>query len=174
MPPQDDEPRPLTREDERAIARARMEQHTTWADLQLRQAMRRGDFDDLPGLGKPLTGLGEEHDPDWWVKRLVEREKITVLPPALELRRDDEQLDDRLDRLGSADEVRREVTEFNARVRRTLYSTTGWPPVVTEQRDVEVEVTRWRQRLADRRARAAAAQQSVSDRRRRRWWRRRG
>jgi hypothetical protein len=149
-----------------------MEQHTAWADLQLRQAMRRGEFDDLPGLGKPLTGLGDGHDPDWWVKRLVEREKIAVLPPALQLRRDDEQLDEVLDRLPNADEVRREVTAFNERVRRTLYSTTGWPPVTTGPRDVEHEVERWRERLAARRAQAAA-QQPQADPRRRRWWRRR-
>lgn len=148
-----------------------MEQHTRWADLQLRQAMRRGEFDDLPGLGKPLIGLGEEHDPDWWIKRLVEREKIAVLPPALQLRRDDEGLDEMLDHLGSADEVRREVNDFNERVRRTLYTTTGWPPVVTQQRDVEGEVERWRERLAARRARSAAQLREPSVRRRR--WRRR-
>ena len=38
-------------------------------------------FDDLPGAGKPLD-LPEKHDPDWWVKRLIEREKITGLAPA--------------------------------------------------------------------------------------------
>ncbi|WP_442940266.1 DnaJ family domain-containing protein [Nocardioides sp. B-3] len=26
-------------------------------------AQERGDFDDLPGAGKPLRGLGTEHDP---------------------------------------------------------------------------------------------------------------
>ena len=169
-----DEQRPRTRDEERAAARARMDQHTRWADLQVQRAMRSGDFDDLPGLGKPLTGLGEEHDPDWWVKRLVEREKIAVLPPALQLRRDDDALDERLDRLASADEVRREVAEFNERVRRTLYSTTGWPPVVTRPRDVEVEVTRWRERISARRARRqAAVAAGVGARPRRRWWRRR-
>jgi hypothetical protein len=151
-----------------------MEQHTTWADLQVRRAMRRGEFDDLPGMGEPLTDLGAEHDPDWWVKRLVEREKITVLPPALQLRRDDELFDDLLDRLGSADAVRREVADFNQRVRRTLYSTTGWPPVVTRPRDAEAEVQRWRERLAARRTQHQAATREVgTGPPRRRWWRRR-
>ena len=46
--------------------------------------MERGEFDDLPGAGKPIQDLGAEHDPDWWVKKLVERERITgVLPAAL-------------------------------------------------------------------------------------------
>jgi len=115
--------------------------------------VERGDFEALPGLGKPLEDLDGDHDPDWWVRRLVEREKITVLPPALQLRRDDAALDDALDRLGGEAEVRREVTEFNDRVRHTLYTTRGGPPVTTPPRDVDEEVRRWRSRRAERRAR---------------------
>ena len=120
--------------------------------MQLRRAREDGAFDDLPGYGKPLTGLGEEQDPDWWVKQLVEREGITVVPPALQLRRDDERLDHELDRLGSETEVRARLVDFNRRVRQVLYSTTGWPPVVTSPRDVEAEVVRWRERAEARRA----------------------
>jgi hypothetical protein len=176
---EDEEPRPLTRDEERAAARARIEQQETWVDLQLRRAVQRGDFDDLPGLGKPLADLDGEHDPDWWLKRLVEREQITVLPPALQLRREDALLDEHLDRLASEAEVRREVAVFNERVRRVLYSSTGWPPVVTRQRSTDGEVERWRQRLSARREqhRQAQAKQQAegSDPRpRRRWRRRRG
>ena len=35
-------------------------------------AIRRGDFDDLPGAGKPIEGLGTHHDPDWWIRRKIE------------------------------------------------------------------------------------------------------
>ena len=152
--------------------------------------MERGDFADLPGFGKPLEDLGsaeEGHDPDWWVKRLVEREKITVLPPALQLRRDDAALDERLDRLGAEAEVRRELTEFNERVRHVLYSTHGGPPVTTPSRDVEEEVRRWRARRDERRARRAAERAAEEGRQsgngapgrrgprtRRRWFRRTG
>ena len=52
--------------------------------------------------------------------------------------------------------MRREVTEFNARVRRVLYSTHGGPPVTTSPRDVEEEVRRWRARREERRALRAA------------------
>ena len=48
---------------------ARIAQQHTWVDLQVRQAMERGEFDDLPGAGKPIEGLGAEHDPDWWLKK---------------------------------------------------------------------------------------------------------
>src|SRR5690606_5557337 len=82
----------------RSAAAARIAQQHTWVDLQVRQAMERGEFDDLPGAGKPIEDLGTEHDPDWWLKRLVEREKISVLPPALAIRKDDAELDARLDK----------------------------------------------------------------------------
>ena len=79
-----------------AAARARrVERQAQWVDFQVRQAMQRGDFDDLPGAGKPIRGLGLTHDPEWWVKSLIEREQLTgVGPPALALRREDAELDD--------------------------------------------------------------------------------
>src|SRR5687767_2872407 len=83
----------------RSAAAARIAQQSTWVDLQVRRAMERGEFDDLPGQGKPIEDLGVEHDPDWWVKKLVEREKIALLPPAIALRKEDAALDERLDHL---------------------------------------------------------------------------
>ena len=138
----------------RAAARARMEQQRTWVALLVRQAMERGDFDDLPGAGKPIADLGATHDPDWWVKKLIERERVTgVLPPALQLRTDDAGLDAELDRLTSEREVRRELEDFNRRVGEARRQLQGGPPVITPTRDVDAEVERWRAR---RRARQAA------------------
>ena len=59
----------------------------TWIDAQVRVAREQGAFDNLPGTGKPLANLGEDYDPDWWVKQLVQREQVSVLPPSLELLR---------------------------------------------------------------------------------------
>jgi hypothetical protein len=160
----------------RSAAAARIAHQSTWVDLQIQQAMARGDFDDLPGQGKPIEDLGAEHDPDWWVKKLVERENIAILPPALALRKEDAELDARLDRINVEAEVRREVEDFNARVRKAIYTPpTGpsGPPVITRQRDVEDEVDAWRERRTARieaqRAARAAAQPAPP---KRRWWRR--
>lgn len=145
---------------ERRAAAERIKHQHNWVDLQVRQAMERGEFDGLPGLGKPLEGLGETHDPDWWVRRLVEREQLSVLPPALQVRRDDAGLDDLLDRHTAESEVRREVEEFNARVRDATWQPLGGPPMVTRERDVETEVARWQERQQARRAAARAALES--------------
>jgi hypothetical protein len=145
--------------------RARIEQQGTWVDLQLRQAIDRGDFDELPGYGKPLTNLTGEHDPDWWIKQLIEREQITgVLPPSLLVRKEDAELDGRLDRLATEEQVRREVTEFNERVRWALYRPPEGPPVITRPRDPDHEVEQWRRRREERRSRAASVSSAEQDR----------
>ncbi len=150
-----------------------MHDKSTWVEQQLRVAMERGDFDDLPGAGKPIEGLGGEHDPDWWLKKLIERERIAVLPPSLQLRKDDAELDAVLDKLFREGEVRREVEDFNARVIRARYSPQdGQPPLVTMPRDVDAEVVAWTERRAARRAAAPLPQPANAERRR--WWRRRG
>lgn len=158
------------REAERAAARARMEHQHTWVDLQIRQAMERGDFDDLPGAGKPIEGLGPQHDPDWWLKKLVERERITVLPPSVSLRKEDAAMEETLDRLHSEREVRAHVEDFNARVIHARYSLSPGPPLVTMPRDVDATVAAWRERRDARRTPPA----DPAPPRRRRWWRRRG
>ncbi|HVD28538.1 MAG TPA: DUF1992 domain-containing protein, partial [Mycobacteriales bacterium] len=37
-------------------------------EAQIRQAQERGDFDDLPGKGKPIPGLDDPDDEQWWIK----------------------------------------------------------------------------------------------------------
>jgi hypothetical protein len=141
-------------------AEARILNQAQWVELQLQRARDRGDFDDLPGYGKPLD-LGEPGDRDWWVKKLVEREQLSVLPPALQVRKDDAELDGRLDRLGSEREVRKVVEEFNAAVRAARIQPLGGPPMVTPERDVDAEVASWAER---RDARREAARQRAEER----------
>jgi hypothetical protein len=160
-----------------AAAAQRMSRQHEYVDLAITQAMERGDFDDLPGAGKPIKGLGTQHDPNWWVKQLIEREKITgVLPPALQLRKDDAELEERLDRHTAESEVRRELEEFNARVMKARYTPVDGPPLVTMPRDVEAEVDAWRERrLARRREASKPAPEPTpphTRRPRRRWFRR--
>ena len=112
----------------RGAAAARMAHQQSWVDQQIRVAMAKGEFDDLPGAGKPIKDLGTHHDPDWWLKQLVEREQITgVLPPSLQLRKDDAELDARSTGSSVEREVRREVEDFNDRVIRARYSPPDGP-----------------------------------------------
>ncbi len=50
-------------------------------DEQIRQAMQRGDFDDLPGKGKPLNLSENPHeDPGWRMAYRILKENGYTLP----------------------------------------------------------------------------------------------
>lgn len=171
--------------------RIRMDDRSRFVDTVIDQAIRRGEFDDLPLHGKPIPSLRSgADDPDWWLKNLVEREQITGVLPSAQLRKDAAELDETLDREFQEERVREIVREFNARVVDARRQLTGGPPVVTPTRDVEQEVVRWRQRRADRAAasrppaagsaeRSERAERARADRPaakapgRKPWWRRR-
>ncbi|MCK9796126.1 DUF1992 domain-containing protein [Isoptericola sp. 4D.3] len=143
------------------------------AEMHIRKAIERGEFDDLPGSGKPLD-LRDLHDPDWWLKAFLRRERLVVLPPSIQLRKDDAALDGRLDEMWSEEDVREEVEEFNRRVLRARYQPAAGPPLVTMPRDVEATVAAWADRRATRAAQARErARAEASDERRRRRRRRR-
>lgn len=128
-----------------------MDQRAQIVETAIQQAIRRGDFDDLPGAGKPLPGLTGTHDPDWWIRRKIEREQLTGLgPPALLLRTEDTELEARLDRLASEAAVREHLDGFNRRVIEARRQLQGGPPVITPTRDVEDEVVRWQERRRER------------------------
>jgi hypothetical protein len=139
-------------------------------ETAIQQAMRRGEFDDLPGAGKPIPGLGANHDPDWWIRRKIESEQLSGLgPPALMLRVESAELEERLDALARERDVREAVEDFNRRVVEARRQLQGGPPVVTPVRDVDAEVVAWR----DRRATPERQQGTEADPPRRRpWWRR--
>lgn len=155
-----------------SAAAARIGHQSSWVDQQIRVAMAKGEFDDLPGAGKPLQ-LGATHDPDWWIKKLVEREQITVLPMSVQLRREEAGLDERLDAYAVERDVRAALEDFNARVIAARYRAPEGPPLITMPRDVDADVEAWRERrvarLAEQRARLDAAQANPPLRRR---WRR--
>ena len=50
-------------------------------DKQIREATERGEFDNLPGAGKPIKGLDQPYDENWWVKEPAARENMAVVPP---------------------------------------------------------------------------------------------
>lgn len=133
-------------ESEEAQQKKRRISEAQKADYLIRDAMNRGEFDNLRYAGKPIPGL-DDPDPDWWIKRLIKRENISGLgPPALLLRVEDENFEGRLDELPSERQVRDAVEDFNLRVIDARRQLLGGPPVITKTRDAEHEVRGWMQR----------------------------
>lgn len=50
--------------------------YETWLEKALREATERGDFDDLPGAGKPIADLDRPYDPAWWARKFAHRERL--------------------------------------------------------------------------------------------------
>jgi hypothetical protein len=52
------------------------------AERRIREAMEAGQFDDLPGAGRPLPGAGRPDDEMWWIREWLGRNAIETRPAA--------------------------------------------------------------------------------------------
>ena len=140
-------------------------------EAQIRLAQERGDFDRLPGHGKPIPGAGQPDDELWWVKGLIKREGLetsALLPPSLRLRKEVEDLPAKVRGLRTEAAVRAEVADLNQRIAAWIRTPSG-PQVALRPVDVEDVVAGWR---ASRPAPPDPAP-PASPTRRRRWRQRR-
>ncbi len=123
----------------------------SWIEAQIRVAMDEGAFDNLPGAGKPLPNPGPEYDPfSWWVKQLVQREQISMLPPSLELRRKVERELAAIEKLHDEATVRSRVVALNVEIARVNATVMEGPPTCLGTLDADQVVAQWRRtRSAD-------------------------
>ena len=48
------------------------------ADNKIRAAIEVGEFDNLPGFGKPIDSIDEPYDPHWWIRSKLRREELRL------------------------------------------------------------------------------------------------
>jgi hypothetical protein len=146
----------------------------TWVDRQIAQAQERGDFTALPGAGRPLKNLDREETAYDWALAKARREGVdtgAMLPPGLRLRRERDDLPERVAGLATEAEVRAVAEDYNARVEAfwRLPAESRWA-AVPGLADVEALVEGWRR---DRPPPAPPAPGPAPQPAARRWWRRR-
>src|ERR687891_1354881 len=90
--------------------------YESWVERQIREAMERGEFDNLPGAGKPIPDLDKPHDELWWVKQKLRREQLAYLPPTLAVRKEAEDALAAATQASSEGQVRRIVADINAKI----------------------------------------------------------
>ncbi|HEY7717616.1 MAG TPA: DUF1992 domain-containing protein [Pedococcus sp.] len=127
-----------------------MERYESPVERAIREAQERGEFDNLPGAGKPLKGIGGPDDPDWWLKGLMARENLDMtdaLPPAIALRKEAATFPESLRDLRSEESVRAVLEDFNRRVRhdRLRPAVGPFPPLLARTVDVDDLVEQWRE-----------------------------
>jgi hypothetical protein len=130
-----------------------MSQNSDWAsrfesalDRQIRAAEERGEFDDLPGKGKPLASESVPYRPDWWVNQVVEREHAGAyaIPPALALRKIADDLNAGATKLTTERDVRAAVEDYNERADVARQLPQEGRAVVLPRLDADAIVEGWR------------------------------
>ncbi len=125
-----------------------MQPYESHVERLIREAQERGEFDNLPGSGKPLD-LGSGDDPDWWIKKKLAAEGLDgagALPALFSLRKEAATFPESLREIRTESSVRAVLTDYNERVRldRLLPRDPKMPPLIAPLIDVEAMVQRWR------------------------------
>lgn len=136
----------------------------SWVEQQIRVAQERGDFDNLPGTGKPIPNHGD--DELWWIRSYLEREGLSgesLLPRELQLRREVERLPETIGTAPHERAVREIVADLNRRIVECL-RTPGGLPVPVRKVDADETVEIWKIEREKRRAEARKALNSTRPR----------
>jgi DnaJ homologue, subfamily C, member 28, conserved domain len=121
--------------------------YESWVERQVREAIERGEFDNLPGQGKPIKGLNGRDDENWWVKSYLEREQLPLpLPTSLALRKEVMELPETVADVPDEESVREIVKDLNHRIALSHRIRAHGPPIVIGLVDVERAVADWRRR----------------------------
>jgi Domain of unknown function (DUF1992) len=118
----------------------------TWVERQIREATERGEFDNLPGAGKPIPDLDKPHDELWWVRQKLRREDLAYLPPTIALRKQAEEALRAAAEAASEAEVRRIVADINAKIVEGNRKAASGPPLNLTPFDVDRVLRDWRRR----------------------------
>jgi hypothetical protein len=121
----------------------------SWVDRQIRDGIERGEFENLPGKGRPLEGIGmhgvdSHRDEDWWLKAKLRRERLSYLPPTLAIRKELEEALEAVAIASREDVVRRILGEINHRIREVNRRGAEGPPSTVMPVDVDAVLAKWR------------------------------
>lgn len=116
----------------------------SWIDRQIRQAAERGEFEDLPGAGAPLTDLDKPYDEMWWVKRKLRSEQLSYLPPSLALRKEAHEVLEGVAQASTETEVRNRIAAINEKIRDAIRMGIRGPEFNLTPFNVERILAEWR------------------------------
>jgi hypothetical protein len=130
----------------------------SFVERQIRDAQLAGEFDQLPGFGKPLEDLGDLHDDQWWLRRKLQREQLSLLPPGLAIPLEVHRRRSRILQADREGDVRQALLQLNDWIRDANLSVTWGPPSTALPLNVEAKLDCWR---ATRRAAKSGSQETA-------------
>jgi hypothetical protein len=86
------------------------------AEQRIREAMERGEFDDLPGQGEPLDLEDDSRVPEDLRLAYKLLKNADCLPPELTLKKEIRQMEDLLERIPDEKERYRQIKQINYKI----------------------------------------------------------
>lgn len=114
-----------------------------FAERLILQAQADGMFDNLPGFGRPIPGIDDPPDENWWLKQKLRDEQLNALPPVLQARLDRAKFLEAIGSMAAEADVRRRIETLNRQIREAHFAGDG-PTDGVQSLDIEATVALWR------------------------------
>ena len=93
-----------------------MNPHQKIAERKIKEALEKGEFDDLPGRGEPLPLEDDSHVPEDLRLAYKVLKNADCLPPEIELRKEIRQMEDMLESIPDEKEKYRQIKRINVKI----------------------------------------------------------
>ncbi|MCD6295653.1 MAG: DUF1992 domain-containing protein [Deltaproteobacteria bacterium] len=101
-------------------------------EKRIKEAQKRGDFDELPGSGEPLNIEDDSHVPEDLRLAYKILKNADCLPPELELKREIRQMEDMLEKIPDEKEKYRQIKRINYKILQLNMMGRGSSPLLAE------------------------------------------
>ena len=93
-----------------------MNPHERIAERKIKEALEKGEFDNLPGQGEPLSLEDDRHVPEDLRMAYKVLKNANCLPPEIELRKEIRQMEDLLETIPDEKEKYRHIKRINLKI----------------------------------------------------------
>ena len=85
-------------------------------EKRIKEAQKKGDFDDLPGSGEPIPIEDDSHIPEDLRLAYKILKNANCVPPEIQLRKDIRKMEDMLDNMSDEKEKYRHIKKINFKI----------------------------------------------------------
>jgi len=101
-------------------------------EKRIKEAQKRGDFDELPGSGEPLNIEDDSHVPEDLRLAYKILKNADCLPPELALKKEIRQMEDMLEKIPDEKEKYRQIKRINYKILQLNMMGRGSSPLLAE------------------------------------------